>query len=199
MNSDFFKEEDRKGMLIRYFQQYIDVPSKMKTYILEDCSTKTFNKHKFLVSPLDLFPNVYFILKGTVRGFVRNNGEEVTTWISLEKNIVGLTLYPSSTGCEKTQYIQALEETEVIIITYALIEKLLSLFPEMSVLTRKLLWVQYQEAEERNFIIRLSSAPKRIKRLKDTNPDFFTRIPLKYLASFLGMRIETLSRLRSKS
>ena len=55
-----------------------------------------------------------------------------------------------------------------------------------------------QGASERAFIARLPTAQKRYERFLVTYPHLMNRIPLKYIASFIGMRLETLSRLRSK-
>ena len=183
--------------MISYFEKYTHIPAEMKTFLIRDSEIKSYSKNKFLVSPLDQSPNVYFLIKGAVRGFIRDEGEEVTTWLSLENHLVGLTLFPTPQHVEKKQYIQSLEDTEVVIIPHSLIKILYSLFHEMEILGRKLLWQHYQESDERNFIIRLSTAKKRIERLKKTCPEVFNRIQLKHIASYLGMRLETLSRLKS--
>ena len=67
----------------------------------------------------------------------------------------------------------------------------------MNIVGRKLLEQYYSEAEERAYISRIPNAGKRYRHFLDTKASLANRIPLKYIASYLGMTIETLSRIRS--
>ncbi|GGE65641.1 CRP-like cAMP-binding protein [Pedobacter psychrotolerans] len=189
---------EKSKILIRYLEQHGRVPKDMATLIINETRVIEFKKRKHIVSPLDMHPNMYFILSGAARGFTREDGEDLTTWITIEGQIVGLTLFSKQFSTAKPQFIETIEPCQVILITNLLVKKLLAEYPEMSMICRKLLWQHYHDAEERNYLIRLNSAVKRLNRMNDTHPQFYHRIPLKYLASYLGMRIETLSRLRSQ-
>lgn len=184
--------------LIRYFEKNNYVPPEMRAILMHGCNTRFFGKNKFVISPLDPSPDVYFLIKGAVRGFIRGSGEEITTWIGVEEEIIGLTLFSGSYYSEKDQYIQTIEKAEVVVLPLALLKTLMARFPEMVAVAKKILWFEYKSSEERNFLIRLSSAQKKVERLYLTHPEYFNRIPIKYLSSFIGMRIETLSRLRSR-
>lgn len=189
---------EKSNILIRYLEQHGHVPKDMASLIINETRVIEFKKRKHIVSPLDMHPNMYYILSGAVRGFTREDGDDLTTWIATEGQIVGLTLFSKQFNSVKPQFIETIEPCQVILITNTLVKKLLEEFSEMSMICRKLLFLHYHEAEERNYLIRLNSAVKRLNRMNDTHPHFYHRIPLKYLASYLGMRIETLSRLRSQ-
>lgn len=184
--------------LITYFEKFVSLPEAMKKLIIKETTTIVYKKNKFIVSPIDLEDAVYFIVKGAVRGFVKDSGQQITTWISVEDNIVGAFSNDSPFKVEKNDYIQAIEETEVIVIPYQLIETLYLSFHEMSIIGRKVLKFHYHESKERNFMIRLPTTERRLARLRQTHPHLLNRIPLQHLASYLGVRIETLSRLRSR-
>jgi hypothetical protein len=62
---------------------------------------------------------------------------------------------------------------------------------------RKMTEIYYQGASERAFICRIPTTKKRYERFLNTYAHLLERVPLKYIASFLGMRLETLSRIRS--
>ena len=184
--------------LVKYFEQFSAVPESMIKLLLNQTTIVDFKRRKHLVSPLDTKPNVYFILSGSVRGFDRDGEEEITSWIAVEGEVVGLTLYSSPFVEGRLQYIETLEATRVIVIPNALIKTLFAGFPEMGIIGRKLLWKHHHDAENRNYLARLNTAEKRIKRMINTQPHLYYRVPMKYLASYLGMRIETLSRLRGQ-
>ena len=56
----------------------------------------------------------------------------------------------------------------------------------------------HRDAEERAYIARLTEATSKYKRFIATKSDMLNRVPLKFIASYLGMTLETLSRIRSK-
>ena len=64
-------------------------------------------------------------------------------------------------------------------------------------MTRKILQLYYSQAEERAYITRLPHAIDKWNYLFTNLDKFINRVPLKYTASFLGIRLETLSRIRS--
>jgi CRP-like cAMP-binding protein len=94
--------------------------------------------------------------------------------------------------------IQALEDSKVICLPYETIQFLYARFTSINVFARKLLEKYYADAETRNFISRMPNAHKRYEWFLELYPHLANRVPLKYIASFLGITLETLSRIRSK-
>jgi hypothetical protein len=77
-------------------------------------------------------------------------------------------------------------------------QELYDRFPEMNKVGRMLLEEYYAESEERVYIARLPTAQARYQHFINSRPELLNRIPLKYVASYLGITLETLSRLRAK-
>jgi CRP-like cAMP-binding protein len=71
-------------------------------------------------------------------------------------------------------------------------------YPESNALARKLLQLYYAEAERRAFVARLTKAENKYRHFLLHQQHLSNRIPLKYIASYLGMTLETLSRVRKK-
>ncbi|MBS1576733.1 MAG: Crp/Fnr family transcriptional regulator [Bacteroidetes bacterium] len=158
----------------------------------------TILKGKFLLKPgNNTGEYIYLIIKGVIRAYIKEEGKEITTWINEENEIVGsirsLGLYKSS-----DEYLQAIEDTELIGIPYRTIEHLYDTYPEANIIGRKILEESYRDAEERAYISRIPSAEKKYKRFIDTRPQLVNRVSLKYIASYLGMTLETLSRVRGR-
>lgn len=154
-------------------------------------------KGKFLISPFEENENLYLIIKGVIRGYIKEEGKEITTWINEENEIVG-SIRNLGLKAVTTEYLQALEDSVLIAIPKTLIEFLYEHFPETNIAGRILLEDNYRGAEERAYVCRIPSAEKRYKRFLETQPSLLNRIPLKYIASYLGMTLETLSRVRTK-
>lgn len=164
----------------------------------QKCLIKVFfRKGKLLLKAGEVCDYVYFIKKGAVRGFIREGGKDITTWITADGEMV-----TSISGLDSREpaidNMQAIESSELLAINYADLQKLYELFPEFNILIRKLLQKYYRDAEGRAFIARLTSAETKYKHFLLTHSHLANRVPLKYIASFLGITLETLSRVRKR-
>ncbi|MCX2430679.1 MULTISPECIES: Crp/Fnr family transcriptional regulator [unclassified Pedobacter] len=157
----------------------------------------SYKKNKFIMSPLDRNEYLFLIVKGIVRGFVKDANLEITTWISKENEIVG-TISNLWVNADSEEYLQALEDVDLIALPHELTEYLFEHFPEANIVGRKIMELYYRSAEERAYLCRISSAEKRYKRFLMSFPDLIHRVSLKHIASFLAIRLETLSRIRAK-
>jgi hypothetical protein len=131
-----------------------------------------------------------------VRGFYKDEGTEITTWISRENEIVG-TIRNLWTNEESDEYLQAIEDVDLIAIPQDLPTALYQNFYEANIIGRKIMELHYRAACDRALICQLPTVKSRYRHLLTAFPGMVERVPLKYIASFLGVRIETLSRVRT--
>jgi CRP-like cAMP-binding protein len=86
----------------------------------------------------------------------------------------------------------------LIALTWGDYQDLFIKFPEFNIVARKILQKYYQDAEGRAFIARLTNAENKYRLFIAKYGHLANRIPLKYIASFLGITLETLSRVRKR-
>ncbi|WP_443943589.1 Crp/Fnr family transcriptional regulator [Pedobacter sp. AW1-32] len=141
---------------------------------------------------------LFFVISGVVRGFILDKDKDITVRLVGENSLIGHIRHPKTDVFAYDEHLQALEETELIAIPYTAIDQLYSRFPETNILGRKLLAMQYHSSHIRSILSRIPSAEERYRQFLMLNPTLQTRIAGKFLASYLGMRIETLSRVRAK-
>jgi len=170
---------------------------KTEQYIIKNSFRKKIKRGKFLLKPGDFCTHYYFIHKGVLRSFIKEDNKEITTWINPENEIT-TSIHSIIHRKPSREYIQALEDSEVYAMHYDSLNQMYTLFPEMNILVRMLLEVYYSDSEERSYISRLPSAQKRYQHFNASRPELVNRIPLKYVASYLSMSEETLSRLRGR-
>ena len=156
------------------------------------------NKGKYLLKANQANNNLYLVTKGVVRGFMVEENKEITTWINEENEIVGSIRSLGIPMAVSEENIQVIENAQFIGIEYSCVEYMYENFPESNIIARIILEDSYRDAEERAFISRIPSAEKKYKRFIQTKPDLINRISLKYIASFLGITQETLSRIRTR-
>lgn len=152
---------------------------------------------KYLIKPGESEPHLYLIVKGVIRAFIKEDGKEITTWINEENDVV-TSIRNLGLDIASPEYLQAIENSSLIAMPYKLVEYLYEHFPESNVVGRKILEENYRGAEERAYICRIASAEKKYQHFMKTRPGLVNRISLKYIASYLNMTIETLSRVRSR-
>jgi CRP-like cAMP-binding protein len=155
------------------------------------------SKKKLLLKSGALCEHVYFIKEGALRGFIKEGAKDITTWITVENEMV-TSIASLDNRDPSVENIQAIEDCKMLAISYENLEELYSKFPEFNIVTRKILQRYYRDAEGRAFIARLTKAENKYQYFLDKHANLINRIPLKYIASFLGITQETLSRVRKK-
>ena len=121
----------------------------------------------------------------------------MTTWITSEDHLVS-SIRGFLLQAPTPENIEALEECHLIGIHYDDLQYMYDNFPEFNSVGRRIAEYYYAYAEDRAFICRLSRAIERYDYFMISNSHLINRIQLTYIASYLGMSLETLSRLRSR-
>ncbi|RZL42628.1 MULTISPECIES: Crp/Fnr family transcriptional regulator [Pedobacter] len=204
MNPDRINNEDKWlayggfSPLITVFRTFHNLSPEIEHIINEQTFPVTFKKNKFISSPLHRNKFIFLLLKGVARGYMKDDDKEITTWIAQENELVGniRNLWDEQQPTE--DYVQALEDVVAVAVPHAMSRQLYNNFEIANYVGRKMTQLHYLHACERAYISRLQSAEKRYLRFTHSYSQLVNRVPLKYIASFLCMRLETLSRIRSK-
>jgi len=169
----------------------------IKDYFRKNVYSCSFRKGKLLLKAGQLCEHIYFIKKGAVRGFIKDGTKDITTWITAENEMVS-SISSLDMSEPAQENMQAIENCELLALTYDDFLGLYIKFPEFNIVARKILQKYYQDAERRAFIARVTKAEKKYRLFLTRYGHLANRIPLKYIASFLGITLETLSRVRKK-
>jgi CRP-like cAMP-binding protein len=178
----------------------LPLPEALKERLRQIVRVKTIKKKEHLLRAGNICRHIYFIKRGLLRCyFFNDNDKEVTGWIFGEKKAV-VAVHSFYKQVEGFEYIHALEETEVFYISYGELMDIYLEFPEFCYVALRLT-VEYlifwssQSCNSR----RLNARQRFDLMMNSAECSLFNMVPLKYLASYLDMLPETLSRLRSNS
>lgn len=138
---------------------------------------------------------IYFINKGLARIYYFKGDNDVTESFSFENNIIA-RVESLFSGDPSRKAIQALEDTELIAIDATKLFKLYDKFQDIERLFRKIFEMGYVETVNRMESIQFHTAEERYSALLKQGPNIIKRIPLKYIASYLGITPVSLSRIR---
>jgi CRP-like cAMP-binding protein len=159
---------------------------------------KRLRKRQYLLQEGDVCVNNCFIAKGCLRLYrVGEDGIEhmlrfavENWWISDQESL--------NNGIPSKNNIDALEDSEVILISQTDYINLQMTIPKLRELVERLKARSF-EASQRRILSNISfSAEEKYQNFIKTYPDIFYRIPLHMIASYLGVSRETLSRIRNQ-
>jgi len=153
-------------------------------------------KRKDLLTEGDVCKYLYFVDKGCLRSYTTDNdGIEHVVQLVVEQHWVG-DLYSFITQTPGTINIEAIEDSEVIVLPYFELEKLYDEIPALEKFFRKLFQRAYVALQQRLNSAQSFSAEERYRELIHLRPEIAQRVPLIYIASYLGITPESLSRIR---
>jgi CRP-like cAMP-binding protein len=155
------------------------------------------DKGDLLLKAGSLCENVYFILSGLLRGHIIDGNKDITTWISCEYEMV-TSIYSLDSYTPALENIEAIEDCELLVLKTVHLQELYDDYPDFNIVGRKLLQQYYRAAECRAFISRVNRAEDKYEHFLKLYSHLSNRVLLKYIASFLGITFETLSRVRSR-
>lgn len=184
-----------KPNMIDFVRQFVDFTDEEITVAHHLFEEKFIKKGSYFIQAGEYNTAIGFINKGLMRSFFIKNNQETTFQLSLEHQFV------TSMSCyvlnqPSTDYIQAIEDTDICVIDKAALETLCNQFHNWDKFGR-LTYQQValeQEVRLRSFIA--ETAQERYERILKEQPALIHRVPQVYLSNFLGITPQSLSRLR---
>lgn len=155
-----------------------------------------YGKGEMILTEGEVCRGISYIEKGLVRQFYHKNGKEVTEHLGVDHTIF---MCIESLFKEEPTLLQveALEATLVYILPKSKLEAAAIRNVNIQMLYRKILEESLIQSQVHADMMRFETAPNKYKRLCELNPQVVLRAPLTYIASYLQMTPETLSRIRS--
>ncbi len=153
-------------------------------------------KDHFLLRQNTVCDYIYFIEKGVARIFYYKNEKEVTEWIAMDEQFF-LSISSFYQRTPSRLIIQTIEPSEVYGIHHDDLLSLADKFHDVERLLRLMMTGALIMSQNRMDSLQFESAQQRYANLLKNTPQIIQRVPLSYIASFLGITLETLSRIRS--
>lgn len=183
--------------LFKYFDNFHKIDTNDKHAIKQIVTEITSKKNELLQKVGHTCKTIYFLKSGIARIFYYKDGTDITESFAFENNIIA-RVESLFTGKPSQKAIQILEDAEIISINATQLIKLYDTNPNIERLFRLIFEKAYVETVNRIESIQFHTAEERYKHLlKETN--YLQKIPLKYIASYLGITQVSLSRIRATS
>jgi CRP-like cAMP-binding protein len=185
-----------QDLLFDFISKYISLTEDEKNAIVSldiFCSVK---KGTTLLKEGQKSNDAYFVLKGCIRTYYIIDGEEKTTAFYTEMEALTPPCVINKAASE--YYISCVEDTILIVSNPDMETEMFSKFPKFETLCR-ILAEEFLAKQQINFDeFKTSSPEQRYLNLLQNRPDLIQRVPQHQLASYLGIKPQSLSRLRAR-
>lgn len=197
MSNSRYSLSNSLSQLVIYLYGYETI-SAMATQAIADITTVLkIKKNQDLQTIGHTCKTIYFINKGIARIYYYKKGVDITESFIFENNIIA-RVESLFTGKPSKKGIQVLEESEILAINATQLFELYDTYPEIERLFRKIFETGYVDTVNRMEAIQFHTAEERYSSLIIEQPSLFQRVPLKHIASYLGITQVTLSRIRAQ-
>jgi hypothetical protein len=185
-----------QDILFDFISKYISLTEEEKNAIISLDLFRSVKKGTILLEEGQKSKDEYFVLKGCIRKYYVIDGEEKTTAFFTEME--GLTPHCTKNNAPSEYFISCIEDSILTVTNPNMGVEVNAKFPKFEIMCR-MLSEELLAKQQINFDeFKTSSPEQRYLNLLQARPDLIQRVPQHQLASFLGIKPQSLSRLRAR-
>jgi len=172
------------------------LPAELEQALREYIGPATVSPGNFVLKPGQQCDHVYIVISGLLRCYTEENGKENTVWFRTENQAA----IPAPNFCNRDasqEYIVAIEQTKLAYLTYEHRQELRHRFIEFARIDAYFTAECLADLREHSNIYKLN-AEGRYRWFLRFYHHLLPRVPLRHIASFLGITEETLCRIRAR-
>lgn len=177
--------------------KFINLDKNEIDHFISKLQTKKFNKRRLVLQEGAVCKYSFFVNKGCLRYYYNIEGRENTGQFFFENS--WYTDYDSYlSGRPSNQNIETLEDSELILLAKSDLQQLFIDIPKFEKFGRIMAENAFLGLRNRNEMLTNQTAEERYLKLMKERPKVFERIPQHYIASYLGIKPPSLSRIRKR-
>lgn len=185
-------------LFFQNFNKKVALTQEEETFIKTYLTPKKLRKKQYLLQEGDVCKSIAFIEKGALKAYsIDDTGNEHIIQFGIEGWIIS-DLYSFLTGEPATYNIDAIEDSELVLINKSAHEELLRKLPKYETFTRLNITGAYLAMQKRLTSIIGSPLDERYANFTATYPEIVQRVPQHMIAAYMGLTPETLSRIRRR-
>lgn len=164
--------------------------------LLARSSLKTFSKGEVVVREGQYSKRAFLIVKGSGRAYYLKDGKDISDWFSFENEIMAPIFSFFGDG-PSPHYCEFIEDSTALEFSKELMDELGSAHHDFERLISRIVTQTLLGLCTRLNAIQFNRAEERYEQLLQMYPNITNRMPLTHIASYLGITLETLSRIRN--
>lgn len=182
---------------VNYFSKISPLSEEESMAIAENMCLKSFKKGDFILKEGQVAVDTYFVMEGCVREYIMLDGEEKTTnFFTEDQWIISLNNFNDQKPSEV--HLICVEDTTVSVGNEEQAQKMFKVFPRFETIARAIVESNFIEQKKLLNSYLTDTPEDRYFKLLKSRPDIFQRIPQYLIASYIGVKPESLSRIRKR-
>ncbi len=181
-----------------FFQSFDLLSEEELNYIEEKTYAKKLEKGDFIIKEGEINSEIVWIKDGIVRSFYTTEKGDEFTYCIIFKNTLMTALSSYISGDPSLENTQAITPVDLEAIKATDLKYLTQRSISCMALEKLIIEQQYIELEKRIFSFQKEKASERYLDLISKQPEYIKQIPLRYLASYLGISLRHLTRIRKE-
>lgn len=173
------------------------VDPALKEALVNSFQTEEIKAGKMILHEGEVCRKLWFLADGLLRSFHEIGDKEATSRIMFTNHIV-ISAGSFFKQAPATESIEALADSVLLTLSRDDLQKIYHSFPAFNYHTRLITEDYFHRQEQRLYMLRKHDAQAKYEYFLDNYSSYLEHIPQHYIASFLGIAPETLSRIRSK-
>lgn len=183
--------------LIEYISKFIQLNKEEIKAISSQIHIRNYKSGDILLIEGNVSKVSYFNLKGCVRLYYLVDGEDKTTFFYSENRFIS-SMRSFTRKIPSNHNLECIEDCVLAVIPYKVERELLMKFPKLEKFARLSLEQELANYQEILSSYIISNPEQRYRNLLKNHPELLQRVPLYHLASYIGVKAESLSRIRKR-
>jgi CRP/FNR family transcriptional regulator, anaerobic regulatory protein len=183
--------------VIEFLHSFMPMSEGLKMHLYENLRPEKVRKRVKMLRPGHLCERIFFVERGLFRCYVRRGEKEICKWFMREGDVV-ISVNSFFNQVPSTETIESLEDSDIYSITFTQLQETYRLFPEFRALGQFLTEKYYCLSEVKADDLRMKTPDELYSDWLKNQKELAGRVFNAHLASYLGVDVSTLSRIRSQ-
>lgn len=175
---------------------YSPISNECQQEFIANSKISRFKKGEIVVREGQFSKKGFLIVQGCSRAYYLKDGKDISDWFTFENQIMA-SIVSFFSKEPSPHYVEFIEDSTVIEFTKDTVDILTNKYHDFERFINKVVTETMLGLCERLYTIQFNKAEERYRHLLTIYPDITNRIPLTHIASYLGITLETLSRIRN--
>lgn len=182
--------------LVKYISSKMKLSKELKDIIIKSSNLRTYKKGTLILTNKSIAKESFLVLKGCLRSYLINDGEENTLDIFTE----GQPIIPKNYGTQiaTEHYLECIEDCTLNVNSPEHETEMFLKYPQFESVCRILGEVIMAQQSEMFTNYKMAKPEDRYLHLIKNRPDLIQRVPQYQIASYLGLTPQSLSRIRKR-
>ncbi|AXT50413.1 Crp/Fnr family transcriptional regulator [Aquimarina sp. BL5] len=187
---------DIEKILNKIGETYHPINNECQQELISNSKIVSYKKGEIVVREGQFSKKAYLIVKGCSRAYYLKDGKDISDWFTFENEIMAAIISFFSEE-PSPHYVEFIEDSVVLEFSKDTVDCLSKKYHDFERFISKVVTQTMLGLCERLYTIQFNKAEERYKYLLNIYPNITQRIPLTHIASYLGITLETLSRIRN--